>query len=212
MNMSAIIGGGVLGRHIISHLSSCTPEKTWHIFDDIALSTSTSEFIHSFNQYPCKEFSKFNFYIGLGYNHLKLRLKIINEIKAMHRAVPSFVHSSSHRDPTAEIEDGSIVFPMCNIDKNVSIGKGVILHNSVTISHDCVIGDSSYLSPGVILCGNVTIGPYSFIGAGSVISNGIRIGSGVKIGLGSVVTKNVGDETSAIGNPLRILKKDLKII
>ena len=46
----------------------------------------------------------------------------------------------------------------------------------------------------------------SFVGMGSVISNYIKIGNHVKIGIGSVVTRNISDNTSCIGNPVKIVK------
>ena len=62
----------------------------------------------------------------------------------------------------------------------------------------------------MVVCGHVSIGDYTFIGAGTTISNHVTIGKNVIIGIGTVVTKDVPDNVSVIGNPMRIIKNNLR--
>lgn len=53
----------------------------------------------------------------------------------------------------------------------------------------------------------VTIGDDCWIGGGSVICPGVTIGARCVIGAGSVVTKDIPDDSLAVGNPARVIRK-----
>ncbi|WP_432672353.1 sugar O-acetyltransferase [Flavobacterium sp. SM2513] len=53
----------------------------------------------------------------------------------------------------------------------------------------------------------VTIGDDCWIGGQVVICPGVIIGSGSVIGAGSVVTKDIPEDTLAVGNPAKIVRK-----
>ena len=46
----------------------------------------------------------------------------------------------------------------------------------------------------------------SWIGGATTINPGVKIGKNVVIGSGSVVTKDIPDNTIAVGNPCRVIK------
>jgi acetyltransferase-like isoleucine patch superfamily enzyme len=100
---------------------------------------------------------------------------------------------------------------MCNLGESVELETGALLNNSVVVSHDSRIGDAAYLSPGVVLSGHVTVGSAAFLGSGVVVANQRSIGSRARVGIGSVVTRDVPDDASAIGNPLRFLDRPLDL-
>ena len=53
----------------------------------------------------------------------------------------------------------------------------------------------------------ISIGDDCWIGGNSVICPGVNIGKGCVIGAGSVVTKNIPDNSLAVGNPAKIIRK-----
>ncbi len=53
----------------------------------------------------------------------------------------------------------------------------------------------------------VTIGDNCWIGGGATILPGVTIGNNVTIGAGSVVTRDIPDNTVAVGNPARVIRK-----
>jgi maltose O-acetyltransferase len=53
----------------------------------------------------------------------------------------------------------------------------------------------------------VTIGDDCWIGGGSVICPGVAIGNRCVIGAGSVVTKDIPDDSLAVGNPAKVIRK-----
>jgi len=193
--------------NIASQINDFYPINNPIIFDDQLPSDYKSTF-------PFMDYKKYHSYyqwvIGIGYYHLKKKVKIIKEIKKNKGIFANIIHSSSYI-PTSSIIEGSIIYPMCNLGKNTHLNQGSIINNSVIISHDSFIGIGTYISPGVVISGNVTIGEGCFIGSGSVISNNVKIGDNVTVGIGSTITQNIPDNSNVIGNPIRFLNKKLKL-
>ena len=109
---------------------------------------------------------------------------------------------------------GTMIYPMCNVDKEVRLGRGVLLNNTVTVSHthNCTIGDGCYLSPGVTVSGNIDIGSECFVGAGAALANDIRIADRTTIGIGTTVTRDIESPgRSVISNPMRVLDHPLSM-
>ena len=91
------------------------------------------------------------------------------------------------------------------------------------------IGDNTQITAGVIILahdysysvlGNIygelprqqkdtIIGKNVFIGMNSIILMGSNIGDNVIIGAGSVVTKNIPDDSVAVGNPAKVIRKNI---
>lgn len=53
----------------------------------------------------------------------------------------------------------------------------------------------------------VKIGNDCWIGGNTVLCPGITIGNGCTIGAGSVVTKDIPDNTLAVGNPAKVIRE-----
>lgn len=209
----ALIGFSDLGKYIkemLSEFYNINENETMYFDDKLyELEHSNAE---SFKEYANDAFRDFSFYVCLGYKHLKIKNEIISHLVRIGRDVPYFVHPSSYVHPSVEIGHGSFVYPGCSIDRNTRIGRGAWIANADVIAHDCQIGDCCWFGASVTLSGKVSVGRNTFIGSGSVVSNDVRIGSDVIIGLGSAVTKNIDDEQSVIGNPMRVLEKKLNLI
>ena len=85
---------------------------------------------------------------------------------------------------------------------HISIGDDVTLAPRVHIlAHDA----STAMFLGKTRAANVTIGNNVFVGAGTIILPGVQIGSRVIIGAGSVITKDIPDNSLAVGNPARVV-------
>ncbi len=57
----------------------------------------------------------------------------------------------------------------------------------------------------------VRIGRDCFIGGGSTIGPGVTIGNQVIVGAGSVVTQDVPDHSIVVGNPARVVRKEVQL-
>ena len=114
----------------------------------------------------------------------------------------------------------------CDYGYNISCGDNVYFNVNCVVL-DCApikIGSNVFFAPHVQLyTANhpldaelrktlentlpISIGNDCWIGGNTVILPGITIGNGCVIGAGSVVTKDIPDNSLAVGNPARVIKK-----
>lgn len=168
-----------------------------------------------FNEFPILknedevvEFFKANgndFTIGIGSPVLRYKLykKIINLGGNFTSSISPLAQIGSY-DVT--IGTGSNVLSQAVFSNSSQIGIGCIVYYNVVITHDCVVGDFVELSPNVILLGRSKVGSFSQIGANSTILPEVTIGKNVIIGAGSVVTKDIPDNSLAVGTPAKVIK------
>lgn len=108
------------------------------------------------------------------------------------------------------------------IHPGATIGKGLFIDHGmgVVIGETSVIGDNVTLFQGVTLGGtgkekgkrHPTLGSNIVVGTGAKVLGNIRIGDGVMIGANAVVIKDVPDDSTVVGVPGRIVKKEGKDI
>lgn len=83
----------------------------------------------------------------------------------------------------------------------VSIGNNVTLTGVTVLAHDA----STQIPLGVSKVGRVVIGDNVFVGHGSIILPNTHIGNKVIVGSGSVVSRDIPDNSVAVGNPIQII-------
>ncbi len=96
--------------------------------------------------------------------------------------------------------------------KNSRLGRGVKMGHFSYIG-DATIGEGVNIGAGTITCNfdgerknKTEIGPGAFIGSDTMLVAPVRIGKGARTGAGSVVTKNVPDNSVAVGVPARVVR------
>ncbi|MDA9560641.1 hypothetical protein N9R33_00290 [Schleiferiaceae bacterium] len=109
---------------------------------------------------------------------------------------------------TAELERN------LNLDRynprGISIGKHTIITSGVTIlSHRLIPmkSENKYIGEKV----DTTIGDFCVIGIGAIVLAGVKIGDEVVVGTGAVVTKDIPSNSIAVGNPARVIRKNIKM-
>ncbi|MBN2446900.1 MAG: hypothetical protein JXO22_09250 [Phycisphaerae bacterium] len=110
------------------------------------------------------------------------------------------------------------IFCGLDISTGAEIGGGLFLPHprSIIIGDTVVIGARAYILQGVTFGGSgrrgadgqsqPRVGDDVLIGAGAALIGPIVVGNGVKIGANAVVNKDVPDNSTAIGNPMQIVR------
>lgn len=133
------------------------------------------------------------------------------------------------KEMLAEIGEDCYVEPPFHANwggKHIHFGNSVYCNFNATFVDDThiYIGDCTMLGPNVVIAtaGHpilpelridayqynmpVKIGKNCWLGAGVIVCPGVTIGDNSVIGAGSVVTKDIPDNTVAVGNPCRVLR------
>lgn len=104
------------------------------------------------------------------------------------------------------------------IHPGATIGKGLFIDhgNGVIIGETAILGDNVTLYQGVTLGGtgkehgkrHPTVGDNVMISAGAKVLGSFTVGSNSKIGAGSVVLSEVPPNSTVVGVPGRVVKRD----
>ncbi len=118
-------------------------------------------------------------------------------------------------DPTsvvarsAAIGRGVYINASCTIAGAADLGDFALVNRVASIGHHTRLGEFVSIGPGAVLTGSIQIGRGAVIGAGAVILPELEIGANAMVGAGSVVTQSVPAHCLALGNPARVVRKDL---
>ena len=81
-----------------------------------------------------------------------------------------------------------------------------IVQKTVFLTHDGGTLVLRHIVPDLEITKPIILGDYVYIGYGVLVLPGVVIGSNVVIGAGSVVTKNIPDNSVAVGVPAKVIK------
>lgn len=109
----------------------------------------------------------------------------------------------------------------------LTLGSGAFNSNTVVgVSHEMIVGEDFLGGRNLFLYDSdfhdiwveqqkqmksetVRIGNHVWLGAGVTVLKGVTIGDGVIVGASSVVTSDIMPECMAVGNPARIIKRNV---
>ena len=118
----------------------------------------------------------------------------------------------------------------CDYGSNIRVGRRFFANFNFTVLDEALvtIGDDCFIGPNVSIytachitdpiernsrrewAKPVTIGDNVWIGGSVTILPGVTIGSNVTIGAGSVVVKDIPDGCVVVGNPCRVVKRNIR--
>ena len=109
---------------------------------------------------------------------------------------------------------GIEIHPGATIGRRVFIdhGFGVVIGETAEIGDDCTIYQGVTLGGTSLSKGakrHPTLGLGAIIGAGAKVLGSFTVGEGAKVGSNAVVVKEVPPGATAVGNPARIIEKEV---
>lgn len=162
---------------------------------------------------------------------LELRWKCKDLCHKFNQALPSDVsiHKKLFKEIVADVGADFVVTPpfQCDLGYNIHIGNDfycnhnliildgakVNIGNNVFIAPNCCISSASHpidfeqRNKGLEFAYPITIADNVWIGANVTILPGVTIGNGSIIGANSVVSKDIPQNSIAVGNPCRVLRE-----
>lgn len=151
-----------------------------------------------------KEITKYrdyDFIIAIGNN--RIREKISDTLGKENIKQTTLIHPSAVIDETAIIKEGTVIMANAVVNAEVQIGRSCIINTASSIDHECILEDYVHVSPGVHVAGTVTIGKSTWIGIGATVINNLSICANCMIGAGSTVIKDIKEEGTYVGSPIR---------
>lgn len=97
-----------------------------------------------------------------------------------------------------------------NNDCEIYCSRSITIGDATIFSNRCIIRDSDiHMIEGKENTASISIGNHVWVGTNVIILKGVTIGDGVVIGAGSVVTKNIPANCLAVGNPAKVIKRNI---
>jgi sugar O-acyltransferase (sialic acid O-acetyltransferase NeuD family) len=206
-----IVGAKGHAKELLDIIEKNKIDEKIYFFDDISKDAETK----LYGKYPIlrnfQEIDKIDspakiFALGIGTP--KLRFLMAQKLKNLGWRLTSIISNTAQiANHNVILGDGINVMHNAFISNDVTIGEGSLINANTMVHHDVSIGKFCEISPGSCLTGGVKVGDFSFIGAGSVIIPKVIIGNYCIIGAGSVVTKDIPEQSVAVGVPARVIKK-----
>ncbi|SFM99611.1 sugar O-acyltransferase, sialic acid O-acetyltransferase NeuD family [Algoriella xinjiangensis] len=213
MKRIAIIGSGLLSQQYVHHIHTDTDDKVIGYYDDFKQKGEIINDLQILGKITdiLNDFKKNIFdviLIGVGYQHTNFASKLYDEL---HIDIPfyTFIHSTCIVDKTAIIKAGVVIYPGCIIDQQVIIEENVTINPGVMVGHNTVIGKHSFVAGSAAFAGYVTIGEKCFIGLNVTFVDNIKLSEEVNLAAGAVAIKNLLEPGWYVGNPAKLLKKEL---
>ena len=143
--------------------------------------------------------------VAIGNNHMRRALS--EKITEVGLELINAIHPTVIKDPDVEIGKGCYIGQGVILVTGTRIGNCVNIHTGATIDHDNIIEDGANLGPGVHLAGRVKIGRDAFLGTGAIVIPDGSVGENSIIGAGGVVIGKVPPNVTAVGVPVKVIKK-----
>ena len=121
----------------------------------------------------------------------------------------SLVDSTVRVPRSLQSGEGLYINAGCALGAASELAEFVFLNRGVCLGHHARLERFVSIGPGAVVGSLVTIGMGTLIGAGAVVLPERKIGSNAVVGAGAVVLEDVPDHCLVVGNPARIVKRDI---
>lgn len=136
------------------------------------------------------------------------RSKLGEKVAAAGLRLTSAIAPSAVISPSATIEEGVIIAPLCSVQARAFIGCNVAVNTMAIVGHDVQVAEDAVISAMVNLGGAVKVGRRAYVGMGAIIREKLTVGADSIVSMGSVVHRDVPEEVIAMGDPARVVRRN----
>lgn len=144
-----------------------------------------------------------NCHVFVAIGNPTVRSRLVEKLMQYGKDIPVLVHPSAVVAEDVQIGTGTVIVAGAVVNPGVQIGKGCIINTCSSVDHDSIVEDYVHVSVGAHVAGTVRIGHHTWVGAGATVSNNLNICANCMIGAGAVVCKDIAEEGTYIGVPVR---------
>lgn len=149
--------------------------------------------------------SEYLLVIAIGDNYI--RHSIVKDNNLKDENFTSIIDANAIIPPDVIIGRGTVIMPGVVVNPGSTIGKHSIVNTRAVVEHDNILGDFVHISPSATLAGTVTIKDFVHIGSGATVIPNRTINQNSVISAGAVVTKDIEENSLAVGVPAKIVKR-----
>lgn len=144
--------------------------------------------------------------VGMFTGNMNLRQKLIEKYNKIIPAV-NIIHPTAYISKYSVMGKGNLIEAFTRIANGVSLGDHCIINSFSAINHDQVVDDNVLIANNVSLAGK-SIGSNSIIADGATVGFKRNVGRNCIIGEGSTVTKDIPDNSIALGSPAKVVREN----
>lgn len=141
---------------------------------------------------------------------IKERIALRDSFEIPKERFLNFIHPTAYVAKSASIGAGCIILANCAINSNAVLGDFNTLQTATLIGHDTVIGDNNFMAAHTVIGSGLIIGHGNFTGLNCSVRNFVKMGDYNLIGMATNVVKDVDDYNVLVGNPAKVLHKNVK--
>ena len=141
---------------------------------------------------------------------LKERIALRDSLGIPKERFLHFIHPTAFVAKSAVLGSGNIILANCAINPNVIIGDFNTMQTGSLIGHDTELGCNNFLAAHTVIGSGLKIGNGNFTGLNCSMRNFVRMGDYNLIGMATNVVKDVDDYNVLVGNPAKLLHKNIK--
>lgn len=151
--------------------------------------------IYSKGDYPP---DRFKMIMAIGYANMAARGSAFHRAKGFGYEFASIVHPEAFVEKNASVGEGVLVLAGVIVDQFTKVGDLNYLDIGVKVGENTVIEENNYFAAGTTLAGSVKVGSNNFFGLDTTVVNDISIGDGNTINAKSLIYKNLDDNKRVV--------------
>lgn len=202
-----IYGGGLLGRQVhylvatyyaerfkILGFVDDVQEKGSYVVDGLVTLGGVDQVSKATNMQP----NQVQMVFAIGYSDMTGRRRAFDRAKKKGYAFASLIHPRAIIEKNVTLGEGVIVNAGSIVDQFVSVGDVCYLDIGINLCEKCSIGTNNFICSGTTFGGSVNVGDDNFFGLNSTVVNDVTIGNNNMINAASLVYRNIEDNRKLV--------------